>query len=50
MAKNNISKKGLKRATKVNKDHRLTALKEGDIVLVKAINESDPKRKILKKF
>ena len=28
----------------------MTALKEGDIVLVKAINESDPKRKILKKF
>ena len=25
------------------------ALKEGDVVLVKAINESDPKRKILKK-
>ena len=50
MAKENISKKGLKRAAKFNKDHRLTALKEDDIVLVKAINESDPKRKILKKF
>ena len=50
MAKENISKKGLKRAAKFNRDHRLTALKEGDTVLVKAINESDAKRKILKKF
>ena len=50
MAKNNISKKGLKRAAKFNEDHRLTALKEGDIVLVKARSESDPKRKLLKKF
>ena len=40
----------MKRAAKFNKDHRLTALKEGDTVLVKAINESDPKRKILKEF
>ena len=40
MAKENISKKGLKSAAMFNKDHRL----------VKAINESDAKRKILKKF
>ena len=50
LAKNNISENGLKRAAKFNKDHRLTALKEGDTVLVEAINESDPRRKILKKF
>ena len=50
MAKENVSKKRLERAAKFNKDHRLTALNEGDTVLVKAIDESDPKRKILKKF
>ena len=50
MAKEYISKKGLKRAAKFNEDHRLAALKAGEIVLIKAINETDPKRKILKKF
>ena len=50
MAKDNISRKGKDRASKFNEAHRLTSLKEGDHVLVKAINESDPKRKILKKF
>ena len=50
MAKDNISRKGKNRASKLHEAHRLTTLKEGDNVLVKAINESDPKRKILKKF
>ena len=50
MAKDNISKKEKNRASRFNEAHRLTSLKEGDYVLVKAINESDPKRKILKKF
>ena len=38
------------RASKFNETLRLPALKEGDYILVKAVNESDPKRKILKKF
>ena len=50
MAKDNISRKGKNRASKFNEAHRLTSLKEGDYVLVKAINKSDPKRKILMKF
>ena len=50
LAKENISRKGKYTASKFNEAHRLTALKTGDYVLVKAINESDPKRKILKKF
>ena len=50
MAKENISRKGKNRASKFNEAHRLTSLKEGHYVLVKAINESDPKRKILKNF
>ena len=50
MAKDNISRKGKNRASKFNEAHRLSALKEGDCVRVKAINESDPKRKILRKF
>ena len=50
LARENISRKGKNRASKFNEAHRLTALKEGDYVLVKAINESDPKKKILKKF
>ena len=50
MAKDNISRKGKNRASKFNEAQRLTSLKEGDHVLVKAINESDPKLKILKKF
>ena len=50
MAKDNISRKGKNRASKFNEAHRLTTLKEGDKVLVKAINESDPKRKYLKTF
>ena len=50
MARENISRKGKNRASRFNEAHRLTALKEGDYVLVKAVNESDPKRKILKKF
>ena len=45
----NISKKGLTRAAKSNEWHPLMALKD-DVVLVKAINESDPKKKILKEF
>ena len=47
MAKDNISRKGKNRASNFNEAHRLTVLKEGDRVLVKAINESDPRRKIL---
>ena len=50
LARENISRKGKNRASKFNKAHRLTALKEGDYVLVKAVNESDPKKNILKKF
>ena len=50
LARENISRKGKNRASKSNEAHRLTALKKGDSVLVKAINESDPKRKVLKKF
>ena len=50
MAKDNISRKGKNRGTKLNAAHRLITLKEGDNVFVKAINESDPKKKILKKF
>ena len=50
MAKDNISRKGKIRASKFDEAHRLTTLKEGDYVLVKAINELDPKHKILKKF
>ena len=50
MAKENISRKGKNRAFQFNEAHRLEALKEGNYVLVKAINESGPKRKILKKF
>ena len=50
MAKKNILRKKKNRASKFNEAHRLTLLKEGDYVLVKAINESDPKGKILKKF
>ena len=50
MAEDNISRKGKNRASKFNEAHHLTSLREGDHVLVKAINESDPKRKILNKF
>ena len=50
MAKNNISKKGLKRSAKFDKGYRLTVLEEGDIMLIKAINESNPRRRILRKF
>ena len=50
LARENISRKGKNRASKFNEAHLLITLKEGDYVLVKAINESDPKRKILKKF
>ena len=49
MARGNISRKGKNRASEFNEAHGLTALKEGDYVLVKAVNESDPKTKILKK-
>ena len=50
LAKENISRKGKNRASRFNEAHRLAVLKEGDRVLVKAINESDPKKKVLKKF
>ena len=50
LAKENISRQWKYRASKSNEAHRLTALKGGDYVLVTAVNESDPKRKILKKF
>ena len=50
LSRENISRKGKNRASKFNEAHRLTTLKKEDCVLVKAINESDPKRKILKKF
>ena len=50
MARENISRKGKNRASRFNEADRLTALKEEDYVLVKAVNESDPKRKIFKKF
>ena len=50
MDKENIFRKGKYRASKFDVAHRLTALKEGDYVLVKAVNESDPKRKLLKNF
>ena len=50
MAKENISRIGKYRASKFNEAHRLTDLKKGDYVLVKAVDESDPKRKILKNF
>ena len=46
----NISKKGKNRASRFNEAHHLIALRKGDSVLVKAINESDPKKKLLKKF
>ena len=49
-AKGNISKKRKNRASKFYEAHRLTTFQEGDNVLLKAINESDPKKKILKKF
>ena len=50
IAKDNISRKGKNRASKFNEAHRLITLKEGDNVLVKAINKSDLKKKVLKKF
>ena len=46
MAKDNISRKGKNGASKFNEAHRLISLKEGDHVLVKAINESEPKRNV----
>ena len=45
MAKDNISRKGKNRASKCNKAHHLTPSKEGDYVLVTAINEWDPNEK-----
>ena len=45
-----MSRNGKNRASKFNEAHRLTALKEEVNVLVKAVNESDPKKKNLKKF
>ena len=50
MAKKNISRKGKNRASKFNEAHRLTTLKEENNVLVKAINESDPKRRLSRSF
>ena len=50
LAKDKISRKGKNRALEFTEAHRLTALKKGDYVLVKAVNEWDPKKKILKKF
>ena len=46
----NISRKGKYRSSKFNEAHPLTALEEGNYVLVNAVNESEPKRKLLKKF
>ena len=39
ITRGNISRKGKNRDSRFNEAHRLTALKEGDYVLVKAINE-----------
>ena len=39
MAKHSTSKRGINRASKFNEAHRLTAFKEGDNVLVKALSE-----------
>ena len=50
MANENNSRIGKNRVPKFIEGHHLITLKEGDNMLVKAINESDPKKKILKKL
>ena len=50
LAKENISRKGKNRASRFNEAHRLTVLKEGDRVLVEAMNESTLKRKSSRNF
>lgn len=45
-----IIRKGKKRAEAFNRNHKLTKLKVGDLVLIKLFNKSEKENKILAKF